>query len=286
VKVASFRVGGVPSFGVVTEGTPEDGKLVDCSGFDPQMRSVLDVLTAKVLPELAAWAMDRSPDVSLADVDLLPPVLGSSKILCAGVNYASHRDEAQQSPQRYPTIFSRYADTQVGHGDSLLHPGGDSCLDWEGELVAVIGRSVYQESPQQAADAVVAWSCYDDASVRDWQFRTTQWLPGKNFAATGGFGPWLVTGDEVGPVEDLRLETRVNGIVVQDAPMSDMIFDVPHLISYISTFTPLSPGDLVVTGTPSGVGYFREPQWLLEPGDVVEVDIDSVGTLRNVVSST
>lgn len=283
MRVASYRKGAVLGFGVVVEGGPEDGRLVDATTMDPALTTVLDVLRAHALPRLAAWAQDRAPDVSLADVELLPPVLHPAKILCAGVNYVDHRNEAQVAAAPYPTIFSRFADSQVGHNAPLLCPPGSSALDWEGELVAVLGRTVYRETPATVGDAVVAWSCYDDATVRDWQFRTSQWLPGKNFLGTGGFGPWIVTAEEVGSERELRLETRLNGTVVQSACLEDLLFDVPTLISYVSTFTPLHAGDLVVTGTPSGVGFFRDPRRLLEPGDVVEVEISRIGTLRNPV---
>ena len=167
----------------------------------------------------------------------------------------------------------------------MVLPSVGHNLDFEGELLAVIGRNVHRESPKEAADAVVAWSCYNDGSLRDWQFHTSQWTPGKNFPGTGGFGPWIVTADEVGAVAELELTTRVNDEVMQKASVGDLIFDVPALISYISQFTPLAAGDLLLTGTPGGVAAFREAPLWLSAGDVVEVDISRVGVLRNVVAA-
>ncbi len=285
MKIISYRHDNQDSFAVVTDGTPEQGHAVDGKAMNPQLTSLLDVLRAGALPQLADYAKHRDPDVDLSTVTLLPPVIGSSKVLCAGVNYAPHRDEANLAQAEHPTIFTRFADTHVAHGDPLVLPSVAQNLDFEGELLAVIGRPVYRETPEEAADAVAAWSCYNDGSLRDWQFHTNQWTPGKNFLNTGGFGPWIVTVDEVGAVEELELTTRLNGEVMQRGIFADLIFDVPALLSYISQFTPLAAGDLLLTGTPGGVGAFREPPLFLSVGDVVEVEISGVGTLRNPVAS-
>jgi 2-keto-4-pentenoate hydratase/2-oxohepta-3-ene-1,7-dioic acid hydratase in catechol pathway len=284
MKIVSYRRDDTYGFGVVVDGSAETGRAVDATAMDPEIRSVLDVLRAGGLGHLARWIEGRDADVDLATVTLLPPVIGSAKVLCAGVNYAPHRDEASLKQAENPTIFTRFADTHVAHGGSLVLPSVAKNLDFEGELLAVIGRDVHRETPEQASDAVVAWSCYNDGSLRDWQFHTNQWTPGKNFLGTGGFGPWLVTADEVGPVEKLELTTKLNDEIVQQASVSDLIFDVPELVSYISQFTPLGPGDLLLTGTPGGVGAFREPPLWLAPGDVVTVDITGVGVLRNEVA--
>lgn len=283
MKIVSYRAGDTDSFGVVVEGTAETGRAVDASAMDPGIRTVLDLLRAGAVPRLAEWADGRDADVELAAVTLLPPVIGSAKVLCAGVNYAPHRDEASLKQAEHPTIFTRYADTHVAHGQALVRPSVAKNLDFEGELLAVVGRHVHRETPEQAADAVIAWSCYNDGSLRDWQFHTNQWTPGKNFLGTGGFGPWLVTADEVGPVAALKLTTRLNDEIVQQASVGDLIFSVPELVSYISQFTPLGPGDLLLTGTPGGVGAFREPPLWLTPGDVVTVEISGVGRLQNGV---
>lgn len=284
MKIISYHIDGRDGFGVVTAGGPDDGRAVDCIGMDPDLSTVLDVLRAGALPALARYAAGRDADVDLSMVTLLPPVIGSAKVLCAGVNYAPHRDEAQAAQAQYPPIFSRFADTHVAHGAPLVRPSVAKNFDFEGELLAVIGRDVYRESPEQSGDAVAAWSCYNDGSLRDWQSHTGQWLPGKNFPATGGFGPWIVTADEVGDIAEHELTTRLGGEVVQHASFRDLIFDVPSLVSYISQFTPLRAGDLILTGTPGGVGAFREPPLWLSAGDVVTVEISGVGVLRNPVA--
>jgi 2-keto-4-pentenoate hydratase/2-oxohepta-3-ene-1,7-dioic acid hydratase in catechol pathway len=285
MKIVSYRHGiSTDGFGVVVDGSAETGRAVDASTMDPEIRSVLDLLRAGAVARLARWVDGRDADVDLATVTLLPPVVGSAKVLCAGVNYAPHRDEASLKQAEHPTIFTRFADTHIAHGQPLILPPVAKNLDFEGELLAVIGRHVHRETPDEATDAVIAWSCYNDGSLRDWQFHTNQWTPGKNFPGTGGFGPWLVTADEVGPVEKLELTTRLNDEIVQQASVSDLIFSVPELVSYISQFTPLGPGDLLLTGTPGGVGAFREPPLWLSPGDEVTVDIGEVGRLRNGVA--
>jgi 2-keto-4-pentenoate hydratase/2-oxohepta-3-ene-1,7-dioic acid hydratase in catechol pathway len=283
MKIVSYQQADRASYGVVTEGGPEDGRAVDATNFDPRLATVLDVLRAGALPALSAWVAGRPADVTLSEVTLLPPVMGSTKVLCAGVNYAPHLDEAKLAQAEHPTIFTRFADTHVAHGAPLVLPPVAEHLDFEGELLAVIGRDVFRETPEQVSDAVAAWSCYDDGSLRDWQFHTNQWTPGKNFPGTGGFGPWIVTADEVGRPGDLELTTRLNGEVVQQASVKDLTFDVPALISYVSQFTPLTAGDLLLTGTPGGVGAFREPPLWLAAGDVVEVEISRIGILRNPV---
>jgi len=283
MKIVSYCRDGQDSFGVVTNGGPEDGRAVDALGLDPALGSVLDVLRADALPRLAEYVIGREPDVALSQVTLLPPVMGSAKVLCVGVNYRAHRDETSIAPAEHPTIFTRFPDTHVAHGAPLVRPPVAKNFDFEGELLAIIGRDVFRETPEQVADAVAGWSCYNDGSLRDWQSHTNQWTPGKNFPGTGGFGPWMVTMDEVDPVTELELITRVNDQVVQRASTAEMIFDVPALISYISQFTALAPGDLVLTGTPGGVGAFRTPPLWLSAGDIVEVEISRVGVLRNNV---
>ncbi|WP_281690372.1 fumarylacetoacetate hydrolase family protein [Pseudonocardia thermophila] len=284
MKIVSYRRGSTDSFGVVVDGSPETGHAVDASAMNPEIRSVLDLLRAGAVSRLAEWIEGRDPDVDLAGVALLPPVIGSSKVLCAGVNYAPHRDEASVEQAAHPTIFIRFSDTHVAHGQPLILPSVARNFDFEGELLAVIGRHTYRETPDEAADAVIAYSCYNDGSVRDWQFHSSQWIPSKNFPGTGGFGPWLVTTDETGDIDELELITRLNDDVVQHARIGDLIFSVPELVSYVSQFTPLSPGDLLLTGTPGGVGAFREPPLWLTPGDAVTVEVSGIGRLRNEVA--
>jgi 2-keto-4-pentenoate hydratase/2-oxohepta-3-ene-1,7-dioic acid hydratase in catechol pathway len=183
-----------------------------------------------------------------------------------------------------PTIFTRFANSQIGHLAPLLRPKVSTDFDYEGELAVIIGTSCRHVAQADAYAKVAGYACYNDGSVRDWQRHTHQFTPGKNFCGTGPFGPWMVTPDEVGPIGPQRLQTRVNGQVVQDATLAEMLFDIPRQIEYCSTFTQLEPGDVIATGTPGGVGAKRTPPLWLKPGDVVEVQIDGVGLLRNPVA--
>jgi 2-keto-4-pentenoate hydratase/2-oxohepta-3-ene-1,7-dioic acid hydratase in catechol pathway len=216
-------------------------------------------------------------------VEMLPVITHPDKIICVGINYRSHREETKRAASDHPAIFTRFADTQIGHEAPIVIPGVAEMFDYEGELAVIIGRRADRVGADEALSHVAGISCYNDHSVREWQRHTGQWTPGKNFPGTGAFGPWMTTLDEISDLSAVRLVTRVNGDVRQDATVDQMIFSVSELIEYISTFTPLSPGDVIVTGTPGGVGLFRDPPEFLNPGDVVEVEIDHVGTLRNTV---
>lgn len=259
--------------------------IIECGPLlGADLQSVRAVLEADALDEVRNVTEGRPADLRLADVRLLPPVLDPSKILCAGVNYREHREETSQPEVAYPTIFPRYADSQMGHEAPLLRPAETEQFDYEGELALVIGKAGRRIPAEKAFDHVAGYACYQDGSVRDWQMHSRQWITGKTFPGTGGFGPALVTADEVPDVTELHLTTRVNGEVLQSASVADLVFTIPQLIAYISTFTPLYPGDVLVTGTPGGVGLFRDPQVFLKAGDIVEVEIDGIGTLRNAVT--
>lgn len=280
MRIASFRRDGESSYGVVVgDGIVDAGPLLG-----PDLPTLGSVLRAGALPRLHDVTDGRPADVPLADVELLPVVTDPDKVLCAGVNYAAHRDEANHAQAEHPTIFIRFPDTHVAHGQPLCRPSVSPYFDYEGELAAVVGKGGFAIPEADAMDHVAGYACYNDASVRDWQMHTQQWTPGKNFPGTGAFGPWLVTADEVPDAAQLELTTRVNGEVRQNASVADLIFSIPALIAYVSTFTRLSPGDVLVTGTPSGVGAARKPPVWLGAGDVVEVEISGVGLLRNVVA--
>jgi len=246
------------------------------------LRELIGALGPAGLADVSRFSAAARP---AGEVTLLPPVPDPSKIICVGVNYRAHRDEARHSEQRYPTIFTRFADTQMGHEATAMLPLATARFDYEGELAVVIGKPARGVAAARGWSYVAGLSVYNDFSVRDWQKHTTQWIPGKNFPGTGAFGPALVTLDEVPDVNALTLETRVNGEVRQQASVSDLIFGIPALIEYISAFTPLAPGDVIVTGTPGGVGQFMDPPGFLAAGDEVEVEISGIGTLRNTVAA-
>jgi 2-keto-4-pentenoate hydratase/2-oxohepta-3-ene-1,7-dioic acid hydratase in catechol pathway len=221
--------------------------------------------------------------VPLSEISFLPPIPDPAKIICVGLNYADHQAEAGREGAANPPIFFRWADTQIGHEQPAVKPASSEMFDYEGEVAVVIGKAGRGVSVDAATEMVAGYSCYNDFSARDWQNHTSQWGPGKNFPGTGGFGPWLVTVDEVPDPAAMRLITRVNGEQRQSASVGALIFSIPRLVSYITRFTPLSVGDVIVTGTPAGVGLFREPPCFLVPGDRVEVEVTGVGTLRNTV---
>ena len=198
-----------------------------------------------------------------------------------GVNYHEHRLEVGREPTERPTIFTRTPQSQVGHGVGFAVPAVSANLDYEAEIAIVIGKGGRNITPAAAMEHVAGYSCYNDATIRDWQRHTTQWIPGKNFEGLGSFGPWLVTPDEMPPLADVSVTARLNGQVMQHAAATDMIFSIPEIIAYISAFTTLLPGDVIATGTPGGVGAKRTPPVWMKPGDTVEVEVTGVGILSN-----
>jgi 2-keto-4-pentenoate hydratase/2-oxohepta-3-ene-1,7-dioic acid hydratase in catechol pathway len=273
MKLVSFRrPDKSDGWGVVTE-----AGIVDLGSEASSLRRAL----ADSLPlrELAL----RKPHFQLADIEFLPPIPDPQKIICIGLNYRSHILETGREAPAKPVVFTRFANSQIGHGQPMIRPNVSEQLDFEGELAVVIGKRGRHIKRENALGHVIGYSCYNDGSVRDWQRHTHQFAPGKNFVATGGFGPWIVTTDEAGDVTKATLVTRLNGREVQRTTIDDLLFDVPSIIEYCSTFTELSPGDVIATGTTGGVGAARNPPLWMKPGDVVEVEISCVGVLRNVI---
>jgi 2-keto-4-pentenoate hydratase/2-oxohepta-3-ene-1,7-dioic acid hydratase in catechol pathway len=279
MKLMSFAVGSRRSVGLV-----EGNHVKDLGPLRHRFGGTLrELLVNDGLAGLKELRTAELPSVALSDVTFLPVISDPQKILCIGINYASHVRETGREMPKYPMVFTRFADTQTGHRNPLIRPPNSANLDFEGELAVVIGRRAHRVAAAEALSFVAGYSCYNDGTLRDWQRHTAQFIPGKNFPQTGGFGPWLVTTDEIADPSRLHLTTRVNGAVMQDTETSDMIFDVAHLIEYCSAFTPLSAGDVIVTGTTGGVGAFREPPLWLKPGDTVEVEISGIGVLHNTV---
>ncbi|HUT48917.1 MAG TPA: fumarylacetoacetate hydrolase family protein [Alphaproteobacteria bacterium] len=280
MKLTSFARGGAPSWGAVVDGGIVDlGKAM--GGKYPTLRSAIE---GNALKEAAAAADGASPDASLDEVTLLPVIPDPDKILCVGLNYKSHIEETGRSDSDYPTIFTRFTNTQVGHGQPMIRPKDSDNYDYEGELALIIGTGGRHISEADALKHIAGYSCYNDGSIRDWQRHTSQFTPGKNFPGTGGFGPWMVTADEIPDPASMHLMTRLNGEVMQDATTDLLVFTVPVLIHYISTFTELVPGDVIVTGTPGGVGFKRNPPVFMKDGDTVEIEIDKIGILSNPIA--
>lgn len=234
--------------------------------------------------EKAMTAIEGGAACNPDDFGCLPPLMRAGKILCIGLNFKAHAEEGGMPLPTYPIVFARFSSSLVGHNRPLVRPKVSDQFDYESELAVIIGRTARHVGVGQALDHVAGYSIFNDGSIRDYQMRTPQWTIGKNFDRTGGFGPDLVTPDELpAGCKGVRMVGRFNGEVVQDTDISDMIFDVATLISLLSEAMTLAPGDVIVTGTPSGVGFARKPPKLLKRGDVFEVEIQGIGTLRNPV---
>ena len=277
MKLISYSKNGNEGFGALS-----GEHVVDLTGLKgaATLRALLEADGLSAAREkLAAGAAA----FKLADCTLLPPITNPSKVLCVGINYVEHAAEAGRTVGQYPVIFQRYADTLIGHGATMLKPKVSEKFDYEGELAVVIGKGGGHISKDDAMAHVAGYSCFNDASARDWQFHTHQYGMGKNFRTSGPFGPWLLTADEVPDYRNLRIRTLVNGHELQNDTPAKLAFDVPHLISYISQALDWRPGDVLATGTPSGIGFKRNPPILLKDGDTVDIVIDGLGTLSNPV---
>ena len=221
--------------------------------------------------------------IDVASIDYLPTIPNPDKVICVGVNYRPHLEEMGHTPPDHPVIFVRFAGSQAGHGQPIVSSRATERYDFEGELGVVIGRPARYVNRDAAFDYIAGYTCFMDGTARDWQKHTTQFTPGKNFHRSGAMGPNLVSRDEVPDVTNLALQTRINGVVMQEGRLNELIFDIPYLIEYLSTFTELLPGDVIATGTPGGVGAARTPPVWLADGDEVAVDISGIGVLVNQV---
>ncbi|WP_135470136.1 fumarylacetoacetate hydrolase family protein [Crenalkalicoccus roseus] len=277
MRIVSFATDAGPSFGLVLGGGIVDlGRRVPYPG-------VKAALEAGALEELARHERE-APDLALSDVTFLPAVPQERKVICVGLNYRAHVAEAagREVPAN-PRVFARLPDTVIGHGAPMWRPRNSIQFDYEGELAVVIGRPGRHILVERALEHVAGYTCFNDGSVRDFQKHSV--TAGKNFPCTGPLGPWLVTAEEVPDPAALTLVTRLNGHEMQRASTGDMILSVEDLISYVSAFTPLAPGDVIATGTPEGVASARRPPTWMRPGDVVEVEISGIGVLRNPVAA-
>jgi 2-keto-4-pentenoate hydratase/2-oxohepta-3-ene-1,7-dioic acid hydratase in catechol pathway len=279
MKLASFQIGGKPTWGVIEGNDALDVGALLGDRF-PDLKSVIAADALSVVRDAAG----KAKRIPTADITWLPVIPNPDKILCIGLNYEMHRKETGRAEVDNPTVFGRFANSQTGHLTNIIRPKVSTHLDFEGELAIIIGKPGRHITQADAWSHIAGYACYNEGSVRDFQRHTHQFTPGKNFPETGGFGPWMMTPDELGDVAPLRLQTRVNGQVVQDATIDQMIFDIPRQIEYCSSFTRLEPGDVIATGTPGGVGAKRTPPLWLKPGDIVEVEIDRLGVLRNGVA--
>jgi len=284
MKFATWEKDGKPVWGLVTGSSVTDGKVTAATGALAEKYPTLKAaIAAGALAAAGAELAGRTPDGDIGSVALLPVIPDPGKLLCVGLNYEMHRAETGRAEVENPTIFTRWGDSQVGHARPMVKPKVSDRFDYEGELAVIIGKRGRHVSKADAYSIIAGYACFNDGSIRDWQRHTTQFTPGKNFLASGAFGPWMVTADEIADPKALTLETRLNGEVMQHTTTDLMIFDIPRLIEYITTFTQLNPGDVIATGTPGGVGAARTPPVFMKAGDVCEVEISKVGLLRNEI---
>lgn len=281
MKLLSFKIDGRETFGAVV-----DDKVVDLGRkFEGRFATIVDVLEADALSEVEKAVEGAAGDYALSAIEFLPVIPNPPKIICIGVNYETHRNEIGRDPSAKPMVFARFPASQVGHAEPMIAPPESETYDYEGEIAVIIGKPGRRISQADSWAHIAGYAPYNDGSIREWQRHTPQWGPGKNWYKTGAFGPWMTTRGEIADNQDLHLKTRLNGMEVQNAKSSDMIFKIPELIEYCSTFIPLEAGDVIVTGTPGGVGVRREPKLFMKDGDVVEVEISEVGILRNPIKA-
>ena len=283
MKLVSYRARGKERFGVVS---PDSVGIIDVSARIEGAETLRDVLAQDRLKEVRDVTSGAGPDDALDDVVLALPISAPQKILCAGRNYRAYHEvaERRQLPE-YPSIFGRFASSFSAHRQAILKPKAGDELDYEGELVVVMGKAGRHVSKERAFDYVAGYTCMNEGTVRDWMNKGTQNLPAKNFYRSGGLGPFMVTTDEVPDPTRLGIITRRNGRVVQDGSTEQMIFDIPFLFAHISKFTRLEPGDLIATGSPGGSAVeSTSPEWLHD-GDVIEIEISGIGRLENPIAS-
>ncbi len=279
MKLASYLLDGQPSYGVV-----DGGSVIDLGRrLGTRYADLRALISGNALDEAKRAAAGQKPDAAFDSLTHLPVIPNPDKIVCVGLNYEEHRVETNRDKTENPALFLRVPGSQLGHGQPMPRPRESKMFDYEGEIAVIIGTGGRRIAEADAWRHIVGYACYNDGSVRDWQRHTVQWTAGKNFQRTGPFGPWMVTADEIPPGTVLTLVTRLNGAEMQRATTEMMIFKIPRLIHYISTFTELVPGDVIVTGTPGGVGSRRTPPVWMNPGDEVEVEVDRVGVLRNTI---
>ena len=279
MKLVSFSRLGKARFGAVVK----DG-VIDLTGkLDPDVNTIKELISLHMEDQAEEFIAGKNKDLSFSDIIFLPVIPDPEKIMCVGLNYVEHKKETGRPDVDNPTIFTRFADSQVAHMQPMIKPDNSDRFDYEAEMAIIIGKGGRFISEDEALNHIAGYACYNDGSIRNYQRHTSQYTPGKTFPGTGGFGPYMVTPSEVGDYRKLPIELRLNGNIMQKATLADLIFPIPRLISYISEFTALSSGDVIVTGTLGGVGDKRNPPVYMVPGDIVEVDIGMLGVLRNPI---
>jgi 2-keto-4-pentenoate hydratase/2-oxohepta-3-ene-1,7-dioic acid hydratase in catechol pathway len=284
MKLVSYRHGGREKFGVA-----KDDGVVDLTTtlfFGERMFGHLgEVIAAGAVPELRKAAQNTAPQLGLTDITFLLPIPRPPRILCAGRNYPGRAGVAAGETAKWPSIFGRFHNSFVAHEEPIVRPRESDQLDYEGELALVIGKRGRNIGEAQALAHVAGYTCLNEGTLRDWTGRGAQNFPGKNFDRSGSIGPWIVTADEIPDPGRLRITTRVNGEVRQEGGTAEMLFKVPFLVSYISRFTELQPGDIIATGSPGRSAVDQKPPPWLKPGDRLAVEISGIGTLANPIEA-
>jgi len=278
MRLASFIIDGDEKYGIVT-----DSGVIDLTRHVGERYPDLKAVIADGATDGLARYSESRPHYDPTEVTWLPVIPNPGKILCIGVNYEDHRAETANDEVSYPAMFLRTTESQTGHRTAIVRPVESHTLDYEAEIALIIGTEGRRIQRHEAWAHIAGYSCYNDGSVREFQRHTTQYTAGKNFPSTGAFGPWMVTADEIPPETVLTLTCHLNGELMQKATTDQMIFGIPAIIEYVSRVTRLQPGDVVVTGTPGGVGARRTPPVWMKPGDTVTVSVDRIGVLENTI---
>ena len=278
MKFLSFQINGIAKFGIFNNDT-----VTDLTGKIREANSLKELISKGGILEAKKYAKLNPGNISLNDIQFLPLIPNPEKIVCVGLNYKDHAEETGIKPEKNPVIFLRVSESQTAHNQPIQKPKVSTYLDYECELAVVMGEGGKHIKTEDALKNVVGYSCYNECTIRDWQQHTKQFTMGKNFERTGSFGPHMVLSEDILDYTKLTIQTKLNGQVMQKAKLSQLIFDIPTLISYVSKAMPWKAGDVLVTGTPGGVGFKRNPPVYMKDGDKVEVEISDIGILSNVV---
>mgnify|MGYP001193516188 CR=1 FL=1 len=278
MKFVSFLLKGQAKFGI-----SDDTNITDLTGKIKGANTLKELIANKGISESKEYAKKNTGNISLDQIEYLPVIPNPGKIICVGLNYSEHVKETGRTVEQNPVIFLRVPESQTAHKQPIQRPKVSTHLDYECEMAVIMGDAGKHIKPENALKYIVGYSCYNESTVRDWQQHTRQFGMGKNFEKTGSFGPHMVLAENISDYTKLSIQTRLNGKVMQDAKLSQLIFDIPTLISYISKAIPWRAGDVLVTGTPGGVGFKRKPPIFMKEGDQVEVEISEIGILSNII---
>ena len=278
MKFISFKHNDQNKFGIIN-----NNKITDLTGKVSNSNTLKDLISNQGIEEAKSYATNNPGNINESDIEYLPLIPNPGKIICVGLNYSEHVKETNRTVEENPVIFHRFPESQTAHMQPIQRPVVSQSLDFEGEMAVIMGEGGKHIKPDDALNHIVGYSCYNESTIREWQRHTRQFGMGKNFEKTGSFGPHMVLAEDIKDYKNLTIETRLNGEVMQNAKLSQLIFDIPILISYVSKAMAWRAGDVLVTGTPGGVGFKRNPPIFMKPGDNVEIEITEIGTLSNTI---